>query len=64
MLVLFSTFPPTHQLRIMTVRENGIYEKLLLTLIDHRIVSKFMHSIVTSLSSQCGQTTMGIVFHA
>lgn len=48
----------------MTVRENGIYEKLLLTLIDHRIVSKFMHSIVTSLSSQCGQATTGIVFHA
>lgn len=37
-LVLFPIFPPTHQLRIMTVRENGIYERLLFILIDDRIV--------------------------
>lgn len=37
--VLFPTFPPTLQLRIITVRENGIYKKLFLILIDDSIVS-------------------------
>lgn len=50
--VLFPTFPPTLQLRIITVRENGIYKKLLLILIDDTIASSSscIHGYFTELS--------------